>query len=434
MPILRHNISKTGRAPMTDTEKLSRKREVKREGPAAARNASALLVNPLDPEHIVGVEEVLLPDGVPSISARTSFDGGASWRESWPLPVEQEWAGVVGPVLAMDARGNLNLAALALDPDRSRAALVVYGSDDGGIHWSVPSVVLEGSSECCYSIAADLNAGSPHRGSIYIAADMGNLLCFARSADGQSWSGRGYSRPGPLQPGMCFNPDVLVSADGVVHIVWMTAPSGCNILAADSSDGGQTFSAPVVVAEGIISVQQGLPETAPATCIARDGLAICVWADDREGHARIYHRRSLDGGRTWQGPAAGAPLLPGPANGQHEFQPHLIVTAGGEICCAFYEYGPKRPGGEQLVDLAMAVSYDRGATFPTRMVLSEQPWDPSVERPISRAPPRAPWECWRSADQKTHAPKLYPSVRSGCLSAASARYFSCRSGLVRVIS
>ena len=388
MPTLRQNIIKTGRAPMTETMKLEVKRHTRRVSRGAARNASALLVNPLDSKHIVGVEEIRLPDSAPAISARVSFDGGASWRESWPLPADTEWAGVVGPVLAMDARGTLNLAALALDPDRSRASLALYRSEDGGIHWGLPAVVLQGAAECCYAIAADLNSASPFRGNVYLAADMGNMPCFARSSDGESWSGKGHGRPGPLLPGLCFNPEVLVDASGAVHIVWMTGPSRCSILAANSVDGGQTFSAPVTVAEGIVGVQEGLPETAPATCIAPGGVALCVWTDDREGRARLYHRRSLDGGRTWEGPSAGEPLVACGGLGQHEFQPHLIVTAGGEICCAFYEYGPKTPGGEQLVDLAMAVSYDRGATFASRMVLSEQPCNPAMEPPLSRGATR----------------------------------------------
>ncbi len=367
---------------------VDRKHIPSRDGTAAARNASALLVNPLDPQHIVGVEEIALPDGAPAISARISFDGGASWRESWPFPVDRDWAGVVGPVLAMDAHGGLNLAALALDPDRSRASLAIYRSADGGIHWTAPEVVLRGAAECCYSLVTDLNPSSPHRGNIYVAADMGNSLCFARSIGGKDWSGQGRARPGPLFPGLCFNPEVLVDKYGTVHVIWMTGPSACGILAVHSTDGGESFNAPVTVAEGIVGAREGLPETAPATCIADDGVALCVWADDREGRARIYRRRSLDGGRTWQGPVAGEPLVRDTTPGQHEFQPHLIVTAGGEICCAFYEFGPKAPGGELLVDLAMAVSYDRGATFSGPMVLSERPWDPSVDRPISRVATR----------------------------------------------
>jgi hypothetical protein len=30
------------------------------------------------------------------------------------------------------------------------------------------------------------------------------------------------------------------------------------------------------------------------------------------------------------------------------------------------------------------VSYDRGATFTGRMVLSAQPWNPAEDRPLSR--------------------------------------------------
>jgi hypothetical protein len=364
------------------------KRGAKHKIPATVRNASALLVNPLSSQHIVGVEEVTLPDGAPVISGRISFDGGASWKESWPLAMKAEWAGVVGPALATDARGALNLAALALHPDHAGASLVVYRSEDGGIHWEFPQVVLQGvAPECYYSIASDLSPASPFRGNVYVTADMGNSLCFARSNDGHSWSGVGHSKPGPLLPGQCFNPEVLVDAGGAVHVLWVSGPSG-SILTVDSADGGDTFCAPVTVAEGIAGADERLSETAPATCIAPDGVALCVWTDHRESRARIYYRRSMDGGRSWQGPLAGEPLVRNAHTGQHEFQPHLLITAGGEICCAFYEYGPKTPGGEPLVDLAMAISYDRGASFTGHMVLSERPWDPAVDQPLSRGATR----------------------------------------------
>ncbi|HVN03348.1 MAG TPA: sialidase family protein [Bryobacteraceae bacterium] len=373
---------------MIETEKVTRARAVKRRGPTAARNESALLISPLDSKHIVGVEEVTLPDGTPAVSARVSFDGGVSWRESWPLPAGSSWSGVVGPVLAIDAHGTLNLAVLALETDRTRASLVVYLSQDGGIHWSYPSVVMRGEAACSYSIATDMNPNSPFRGNVYLATDMDNTLCFARSSDGECWNGKGDARPGMLLPGLSFNPEVLVDARGSVHVVWMTGPAGYAIRAASSADGGNEFHAPVTVAEGITIAQEGLPETVPATCITGDGAAVCVWSDDREGRSRIYFRHSLDTGRTWQGPPAGAPLVSDSEPNQHEFQPHLIVTPGGEILCAFYEYGPKPPDGELLIDLAMAISYDRGATFGHRMVLSEQPWDPADDKPLSRAATR----------------------------------------------
>ena len=373
---------------MIETEKVTRARAVKRRGPTTARNESALLISPLDSRHIVGVEEITRPDGTPAVSARVSFDGGGSWRESWPLPVAPSWTGVVGPVLAIDARGTLNLAVLALEPDRRRASLVVYLSGDGGIHWSDPSVVMRGEAECSYSIATDVNPHSRFRGNVYLAADMGSALCFARSSDGANWNGQGDNHPGVLLPGLALNPEVLVDSCGGVHVVWMTGPFGYAIRTASSADGGIEFHEAVTVAEGITIAQEGLPETVPATCITYDGAAVCVWSDDREGRSRIYFRHSLDAGRTWQGLPSGEPLVGDSETSQHEFQPHLIVTPGGEILCAFYEYGPKTAGGELLIDLAMAISYDRGATFGHRMVLSEQPWDPAENQPLSRAATR----------------------------------------------
>lgn len=342
---------------------------------------SALLVNPFDPLHIVGIEEADGPAGQPVLAARVTFDGGSLWRESAGLPMEPAFSGLAGPVLAMDARGTLHLAALALEPHGSRASLVIYRSEDGGLRWRQAARILEMVGECCYSLAADLNPASAFRGNVYLAADAGGALRFARSGDGISWVDSDGNSPGALMPGLCSSPEVLVDSAGAVHLVWI---NGARILAAHSSDGGGSFGNPVAVADGIAGNCDWLPETVPATCLLPGGTAVCAWADYREGRSRIYCRRSPDSGRTWLGPAAGEPLAPDSAPGQHQFQPHLLVTPAGEICCAFYEYGPKTEGGDALVDLVMAVSYNRGVTFTGRMVLSAKPWNPAEDRPLSR--------------------------------------------------
>jgi hypothetical protein len=181
---------------------------------------------------------------------------------------------------------------------------------------------------------------------------------------------------------------VLVDGSGGVHLVWTTGSFERTILAAHSSDGGDTFGEPALVAEAIVDTCDFVTETVPANVITAEGGAVCAWADFREGRARIYYRRSSDYGRTWIGPACGAPLLEASPAGQHEFQPHLLVTPNGEICCAYYQYGPKTAGENSTVELVMAVSYDRGATFKHLMVLSEQPWDPGVDEPLSRTATR----------------------------------------------
>jgi len=216
-------------------------------------------------------------------------------------------------------------------------------------------------------------------------ADAGGTLCFARTRDGKSWEGNDDDGPGALLPGFCLNPQVLVDKSGGVHMVWMSGAHDRRILLLHSADGGATFGSPLTVASGIVDVCEWLPETVPATCITPGGVVMCAWPDFRDGYARIYRRRSIDNGRTWLGPAAGEPLEVEAAPEQHQFQPHLLVTPAGEICCAFYEYGPKVAGGAPLVTLVMVVSYDGGVTFTGRMELSEQPWNPAADEPLSRS-------------------------------------------------
>lgn len=345
------------------------------------RNRAALLVNPLDHTHLIAIEESGPPDGPGVLSASVSFNGGISWRESWPLALEPWWAAIARPVLAMDAGGTLHLAALARGKSRQRALLVAYQSVDGGVRWSRPVIVLETPNECSYSIATDLSARSSFRGNVYLAADAGDSLCFSRSAGGENWSADPAGARAP-QVDLCYCPELLVDSQGSVHIVWMNGADGRRIMTSVSTDGGRTFNVPVVVAGGITPVCDELLETLPATCFSDDGVAICAWADGREGESRIYCRRSTDGGLTWEGPPSGAPMFREAQAGQNDFHPRLRVTAKGEICCAFYEYGPKSPEGEPMVNLMMTVSYDAGLTFTGRMVLSARPWDPAGETPI----------------------------------------------------
>jgi hypothetical protein len=352
------------------------------------RHESTLLINPLDAKHVIGVEAAPDTDGVPRAAARVSLDGGASWRQSARLAMPAGCSGLTSPVLAVDAQSTLHLTLLALNSHRAPAAVAAYLSHDFGLYWSAPVILFENPGECSCSLAADLNPGSPFRGNLYLASDAGESLCFARCRNAANWTGSQGGVPGVLWPGLCASPEVLVDSRGEVHLVWTSGAYQRTILAAHSPDGGASFGDPTLVAEAVTDTCDFLPETVPAALIAPDGRAVCAWADFREGRARIYCRRSSDYGRTWAGPVSGQPLLRESPPAQHEFQPHLLITPKGEICCAYYQYGPKSPRGGPKVDLVMAISYDQGATFAEPMVLSEQPWDPASEAPLSRAATR----------------------------------------------
>jgi hypothetical protein len=126
------------------------------------------------------------------------------------------------------------------------------------------------------------------------------------------------------------------------------------------------------------------------------GLAdelVVAWADYRDGVSRIYHRRSPNGGSTWQGAVSGLPLLPAamasPPN-QHDFHPQLVSMPNGSIGCAFYEFGPKGSpaASPPLIDVVLAATTGTGTPFGRRATVTDRPWNPAVDAPLSHGDPR----------------------------------------------
>src|SRR6202022_4902072 len=94
---------------------------------------------------------------------------------------------------------------------------------------------------------------------------------------------------------------------------------------------------------------------------------------------------------TWASAPSGQPLLTGPeASGadQHDFHAQLAELPDGSVACAFYELGPKWPGGPALIDVDLAVSTDDGASFGNRQTVTDRAWDPSGDAPWSHGDPQ----------------------------------------------
>jgi hypothetical protein len=93
---------------------------------------------------------------------------------------------------------------------------------------------------------------------------------------------------------------------------------------------------------------------------------------------------------TWMGSASGEPLLAGldvsPPD-QHDFHPQLAAMPNGDIGCAFYQFGPKLGYSQPRIDVVIVVSQDGGKTFPLRLTVTDKPWDPAVDAPLSHGDP-----------------------------------------------
>ncbi|MFB3829148.1 MAG: sialidase family protein [Bryobacteraceae bacterium] len=362
--------------------------------PADVRNHSALGIDPANPDHLVEIyQSVSRAWGRTGLIAYTSFDGGRQWRKAAPFRLPDGAAGLVDPAVAWDDCGRPYVAALALRSGTEWAAhsVLVYASPDGGLTWSAPSVLEAGERVHQPSAAWDANSASPNYGRVYVAWCAGGQLRFA--SGGES----GWERA--ELAANCFCPEILVAPDGAVMVAWLEGQAGTRIEMARSEDGGRRFGEPEPVATGITSLRGSLPEsegwphfpganfrvlTVPAGVTTPLGGVIFAWADFRDGISRIYYRTRPTAEDGWQAPEEGRALLSGPlasAPDQQEFLPRLMITPLGEVCCAFYEYGPKAGRESELVDLILAVSSDGGRTFQRRMVITEDAWNPNGDAP-----------------------------------------------------
>jgi hypothetical protein len=124
--------------------------------------------------------------------------------------------------------------------------------------------------------------------------------------------------------------------------------------------------------------------TIATSCAGQAGVVVVAWADMKEGHSRIYYRRSMDRGVTWEGPPNGQPLLPQVDFGDmHCFHPQIVsTTATGVIGCSFYTFGQWHPNAYRI-HVQLTASWDDAKTFPNIMTVTDQPWDPLVNAPLS---------------------------------------------------
>lgn len=373
------------------------------------RSESALAVNPTDPYNMVGSSKKFTnPDTYAfSLVAYYTFDGGQSWGEA-PLPLlntgnvdgagvvwtDVPWAGISDPAVTWDDVGNAYLIGLVFGAGLSFLGMAAYKSTNGGRTWSAPTVIHKGFDDKQWT-AGDMNPASPHRGNVYAAWDLlgsGGGLSFARTTNhGASWIGAGGQPAGATINNELMYPEINVAADGTIYIFGLGSDSGQSAIKfVKSADGGQSFTAPSIVAKPITLVPDNLPggtfrlETLPTGCCGTGNRIYCAWPDYREGVARIYYRRSGNGGNSWQGAGSGDPLLTGAvasAVGQHDFMPQMVCTASGEVGCSFYEFGP-HGGGEfppDLIDVILAVSTNNGSSFADRVTVTDSPWDPNVD-------------------------------------------------------
>ena len=160
------------------------------------------------------------------------------------------------PSLARDPRAPETVVATHRI-DRPNFSAALNRSTNGGRTWQTTALPLPPGSDRPF--APDAAFGPD--GTLYVTyvnlEGSGNVpanLWLARSSDG----GRSLSRPVRIAGRLAFQSRVVVDRAGTVHVTWLQAPdvalfrlvgAPSPIVAAQSTDGGRTFSRPVQVSD-----------------------------------------------------------------------------------------------------------------------------------------------------------------------------------------
>jgi hypothetical protein len=315
--------------------------------------------------------------GAQNIGFAVSSDAGRTWR-SGLLPSLTVYSRPAGrfvrasdPVVAYDdVRGLWLISTLGIGANDT--AILVSSSSDG-LHWNAPVTAVRkpngpdnGIQLDKEWIACDNAVASPWHGRCYVSySDIETLrLVTQRSSDGgQTWSapvgspdnaGRRGIR-GPAAPGP--QPVVLPNGTLVIPI------NDDEIAAVRSTDGGASFSPAIRVAPLSFGPSPGLRAAAlPVAEVGADGTIVLAWPDCRFragcGANDIVISRSRDG-LSWTPPAA-VPL----GAGNHVI-PGLAADRSrpGRLALAYYTDSARR------LAVGFVSSIDGGATWtrPARL-------------------------------------------------------------------
>jgi len=210
-----------------------------------------------------------------NLKVRTSADNGTTWTEVQLAPASPFIRDV--QITGDSATGTLYVAGM----NENGGGLAnrnnkIYKSTNGGTTWTNtytgPSIAAPGSTTCASN------------------------SYFACMFNGPSyWRHMGWGQPAAL--------------NGVVHYVYdskVGSDTG-DVFYIRSTDGGVTFSAPF----RLNSDTTTRPQWQPNLSVAEDGTLLSVWYDARESTTctkgntsvpcyRMWARKSLDNGATWQ--------------------------------------------------------------------------------------------------------------------------------------
>ena len=423
-------------------------------GPADVlqQNEPQIAIHPTNPNVLaVGMNDVrtLGVSGDAWQGLAVSGDGGATYTESLVpgYPGDTSAAGLTSPIrgnaaasdpwLGFDRFDNLFFAFIAFQrtppgqPANTTAnalAVAKYTVDPAtGAVAYVRTVVAErgtvglGQQEDKEALAVDTGLASPFNGNVYVCwarftGGQNHLTVVASSDHGETWQTARFVGPQNDLNNMqgC---NLAVRPNGDVYVGYRTFdrnpgvsnPNDSAIFVARSSDGGATFSAPIMVSR-FVDYSQNATRTPPVfrtfsdVSMAADANGVYAAWQGRNGAAGsdVFVSRSTTNGSTWE-----APVIPNDPGPGHQLMPAL-AAAGGALSVIWYDsrsepaFTASGPVTGQCPPSAttqagctgMDVCYDQASTtaggplaFGTDLRLTDQSFNPNTYGSIKAITP-----------------------------------------------
>ncbi|HYT09133.1 MAG TPA: sialidase family protein [Mycobacteriales bacterium] len=369
-------------------------------------------VNPTNPSNVIGVfqQDRWSNGGAKGLVTAASVDGGTTWTRSFPhfstcaggTPANGgDYDRSSDPWVSFGPDGRAYQVSLSVNSAQTISAILTSTSTDGGLTWSEPVTVQRDVSpdHFVFNDKEALTADPRKPGTAYLVWDRSRFPSDSASPDvfrshafrGDPYfsmttdGGRTWSTPRDIlalnQNIATIGNQIAVLPDGSlldVFLFWKGSGSPNASLqgAMRSTDGGATWSQPIVITDNtvtpVLDPDTGTPQRSgsdvggsiPDVAVdRRNGTMYEVFEDNRfsgGAHNDIALTKSTDGGTTWSAPVK----VNQSPSGVTAFTPAVDVLPNGTVGVTYYDWRNNTPDPATLpTDYFIVHSHDGAATW-----------------------------------------------------------------------